>query len=214
MTDALVSEAISTSERRGVGRPANPEIDTRIMSAAAAIFVEHGWAGFTLEAIGKRAGIGKSSIYKRFRSREDVMKALIEPHMFDGRHINTGNFSTDLRELIMAYAEWLDGPDGRLSLRFFVESRLNEQFRELWLTNPNPVRARARLGQIVERAQRRGEISSSLKPIPTVTALLGGVVQYLAASRLPSGRVFTLRTGAAFLDELVETSLRALAAIE
>lgn len=45
----------------------------RILEAARALFREHGFDGATLRAIGARAGMGASSIYRHVRSKEELL---------------------------------------------------------------------------------------------------------------------------------------------
>ena len=45
----------------------------RIREAALALFREHGFDGATLRAIGARAGMGASSIYRHVRSKEELL---------------------------------------------------------------------------------------------------------------------------------------------
>ena len=45
----------------------------RIRDAALALFREHGFDGATLRAIGARAGMGASSIYRHVRSKEELL---------------------------------------------------------------------------------------------------------------------------------------------
>ena len=60
--------------RRGLmtGRPRTPGADTAIMGAALALLRERCYAGLTLDDVAARAGVGKSSLYRRFRDRADL----------------------------------------------------------------------------------------------------------------------------------------------
>jgi AcrR family transcriptional regulator len=49
------------------------ESRARIREAALALFREHGFDGATLRAIGARAGMGASSIYRHVRSKEELL---------------------------------------------------------------------------------------------------------------------------------------------
>lgn len=190
-------------------RETSERVGAKITAAAVDVFARHGWAGFTLESVGRAAGVGKGSMYRRFRTREDLMASIIENHLFDGRGIDTGNVETDLRLMVAGYAQWLDGPDGRLSLRLFAEDRLNDDFRTLWVDNSARQSAVDSLFEIIERGKARGDVDPTVATAVVLHALLGGVVQQLAASTAPSGAVFTSAEGVAYLDALVATVLRA-----
>jgi len=48
-------------------------VDQAILRAALELFIEHGVAGASIEKIAKRAGVGKTSIYRRWSSREALL---------------------------------------------------------------------------------------------------------------------------------------------
>jgi AcrR family transcriptional regulator len=63
---------------RGRGRPRDPETDTAILNAALELFVERGVEGTSIEEVAKRAGVGKPTLYRRWRSKEDLLAQAIE----------------------------------------------------------------------------------------------------------------------------------------
>ena len=60
------------------GRPRDPVVDQAILRAALELFVEHGIAGASIERIAKRAGVAKTSVYRRWSSREALLAQAIE----------------------------------------------------------------------------------------------------------------------------------------
>jgi AcrR family transcriptional regulator len=60
------------------GRPRSIELDQAILRAAFALFLEHGIAGASLEKIARRAGVAKTSIYRRWPSRDALLAQAIE----------------------------------------------------------------------------------------------------------------------------------------
>ena len=61
-----------------IGRPRNPVVDQAILRAALELFVEHGVAGASIERIARRAGVAKTSVYRRWSSREALLAQAIE----------------------------------------------------------------------------------------------------------------------------------------
>jgi AcrR family transcriptional regulator len=61
------------SGSRPPGRPRNPEIDLRVRDAAKTVYAEVGWADFSFDLVARRAGVGRSAIYRRWASREDLL---------------------------------------------------------------------------------------------------------------------------------------------
>lgn len=60
------------------GRPRDAALDRRIAEAALDVLAESGIAGFTIEAVAQRAGVGKAAIYRRYSGRDDVVSAALD----------------------------------------------------------------------------------------------------------------------------------------
>jgi AcrR family transcriptional regulator len=60
------------------GRPRDPAVDRAILDAALDLFLEFGIAGASIEKIAKRAGVAKTSIYRRWPNREELLAQAIE----------------------------------------------------------------------------------------------------------------------------------------
>jgi AcrR family transcriptional regulator len=56
-------------------------LDTRdrILDAALDLFSEHGFDGTTLQQIADRVGLTKAALYHHFRSKDDLLEALVMP---------------------------------------------------------------------------------------------------------------------------------------
>src|SRR5215470_1488934 len=73
-----------------MGRPRNPGVDRAVLRAALELFFEHGVAGASIEKIAKRAGVAKTSVYRRWSSREALLAQAIEAFR------NATGYTTDL----------------------------------------------------------------------------------------------------------------------
>lgn len=51
------------------GRPRIAELDERILDATRTLLAEHGYLGLSMEAVAKRAGVGKQTLYRRWPRR-------------------------------------------------------------------------------------------------------------------------------------------------
>ena len=60
------------------GRPRDAALDRRIAEAALDVLADRGIAGFTIEAVAQRAGVGKAAIYRRYSGRDDVLAAALD----------------------------------------------------------------------------------------------------------------------------------------
>jgi len=61
------------------GRPRRAETDERVMRAAVELLREKGPAGVSIEAVATRSGVARTTIYRRFDSRRELIEAAIGP---------------------------------------------------------------------------------------------------------------------------------------
>ena len=67
----MAPAAIAAARRPG--RPRSEEADRAIIDAALDLFAESGAGGLCIEAVAARAGVGKSTIYRRWPGKEDLL---------------------------------------------------------------------------------------------------------------------------------------------
>ena len=58
---------------RSAGRPRNEQHDDAILGATIDLVSEVGIAALTIDAVAKRAGVGKATIYRRWASKEALL---------------------------------------------------------------------------------------------------------------------------------------------
>ena len=127
---------------------------TRILAESAALFVAHGYENVSVEQIIAAAGIARSSFYRFFANREEVLASIIRPVFVDGlaqlEPIAARDARGVLHGIFDAYlALWAASPDAlRLSTR--TGGIYFELFRDLHMPVPGadhraaaPGRARA-----------------------------------------------------------------------
>jgi AcrR family transcriptional regulator len=97
--------------------PVSPVSATRarILDAALELFSEHGFDGTTLQQIADRLGLTKAALYYHFRSKDDLLRALIAPAI------------ADLDALLNADEQEADTPARR---RRFVEDYIDVMLRQ------------------------------------------------------------------------------------
>jgi AcrR family transcriptional regulator len=65
-------------ERVTRGRPRRAETDVRLMRATVELLRDKGPAGVTIEAVSALSGVARTTIYRRFTSRRDLIAAAID----------------------------------------------------------------------------------------------------------------------------------------
>ena len=99
------------------GRPRDPEVDRRIAQAALDLFAEAGWAGFAMEAVARRAGVGKASLYLRWNTKEALLANAVTWRLAWVADVDTGTLHGDLVELATQILDIYVGDTGRVALR-------------------------------------------------------------------------------------------------
>jgi AcrR family transcriptional regulator len=59
------------------GRPRDAAIDEIVLRAAFELFLERGAEGATIDDVAKRTGVARATIYRRWKSREDLLLAAL-----------------------------------------------------------------------------------------------------------------------------------------
>ena len=67
----------SLPEVRAPGRPRSVEADQAILQAALELLAENGYAALTMERVRERSGVGKATLYRRYGSKEELVRAAI-----------------------------------------------------------------------------------------------------------------------------------------
>jgi AcrR family transcriptional regulator len=96
----MSAEASTPAAARPPGRPRSAEADRAILDAAIDLFVEDGYEGMSIEGVAARAGVGKTTIYRRWNSKEDLIVAAIDELIFEVEPLDTGSLRRDLVELV------------------------------------------------------------------------------------------------------------------
>ncbi len=66
-----------TSPARAPGRPRSAQAEQAIRDAAVVLLTERGVGGFSVEAVAARAGVAKTTIYRRWDTREELIVAAV-----------------------------------------------------------------------------------------------------------------------------------------
>jgi AcrR family transcriptional regulator len=92
------------------GRPRDGSIDQRALAAARDLLIEAGYAGTTVQAVARQAGVHASAIYRRWPSRLDLVRDAAFADFPPGRVRPTGDLRRDLRRFVRAYVKTFAQP--------------------------------------------------------------------------------------------------------
>ncbi|MWA01630.1 TetR family transcriptional regulator [Actinomadura sp. LD22] len=166
---------MSTPPRGRPGRPVDPEIDSRVLSAALEVYSEVGWAGFTMNAVARRGGVGKAALYRRWPTRQDLFAAAINSLRTSGPVEITGSLYRDLTQTANRLINRFLGPHGMASIRALVDAKIYpDELGEAL----DYVRQSTIIGgrKIVLAAVDSGELPPDVSPSLIMDALAGTLV--------------------------------------
>ena len=191
------------------GRPRDPEVDRRIAQAALDLFGAAGWAGFSMEAVARRAGVGKASVYLRWSTKEALLTDAVTMRLARVADADTGTLRGDLTELAVQMLELYAGPDSQAVLRLHVEAAAIPGVAEHYaaVRRSQVLAARA----IVRRGIGRGELAADTQVTILLDTLAGGAMMHVLST--PPELKARLADGVGtYAEHLVSFLLRAVAA--
>jgi AcrR family transcriptional regulator len=159
------------------GRPRKPETDGDILRSAGDILIEDGYRGLTIERLASRAGVGKTTIYRRWKSMSELVSDLLDAanEAWPMPQAKSENIKEDLRTL---YRNWISGMSGagRIIPILIAEGVQNEELATI-LHQRFILPRRSLAIAMIDRAKQRGEVSKKLDS-PTVIDLFMGRMWY------------------------------------
>jgi AcrR family transcriptional regulator len=165
-----------TATHTSPGRPRDPDVDRKIAQAALDLFGEAGWAGFAMDTVARRAGVGKASLYLRWNSKEALLTDAITMRMLVVTDFDTGTLRGDLTELAVQMLDLYAGPSSQAALRLSLEAEAIPGVAEHYdgIRRSQVLAARA----IVRRGIDRGELTSNTPVTLLLDTLAGGAIMH------------------------------------
>ncbi|MFI9236730.1 TetR/AcrR family transcriptional regulator [Streptomyces cinnamoneus] len=114
------------------GRPRSAEADRAILGATREALVELGWGKLTLGDVAARAGVAKTTLYRRWAGKNelvvDAVAALFDEHL---ELPDRGSLRADIEGVVLQFASLLERPETKTALMAVVaESTRDEALRE------------------------------------------------------------------------------------
>jgi AcrR family transcriptional regulator len=164
-TEQAQNDAAGASEApaRGRGRPRSAEAEQAILNATLRLLGTQGVAGTTIEGVAAEAGVGKTTIYRRWPTKNDLIRAAISDIVPRGDPPDTGTMAGDMAALADTQRERLAGSRlagivPRLLAESMSDPELHRDYVDRVIT---PFRELLRL--FIERGIERGELRPDLE---------------------------------------------------
>lgn len=169
--------------RRSIGAKRNPDSADAILDAAEALLLEAGYAGFSIEAVARRARAGKPTIYRWWPSKAALLLDVYQRQKRDIDHADTGSLEEDMfRFLKSLFRQWRETPAGSIFRSFVAEAQSDETASAALADYAR--QRRAQTGRMVERAIARGEVAAAADPALAADMLSSYAWIHLLTDRL------------------------------
>lgn len=205
--DAATPTNLPDSGGQRTGRPYDRSSDALILSSTLDLLAERDYEHVTLDEVALRTGKAKTTLYRRWATKEDLVLAAIRAA---GRPPETdelpdqGSLRLDL--LAVINSPWLGGAERRMSIFAGLSSaiRSSERLAEVVRTDVTEPYVEV-YRRLLERARDRGQLPAGVN---TNLAILAAVIpamstHHLSTSGLPVTRDFFV----AVVDDVVLAAL-------
>jgi AcrR family transcriptional regulator len=169
--------------RREAGRPRSAEKEAAILAATMESLTEQGYVRMTLDQVARRAGVSKSTMHLRWKTKADLVSATLSAQRV-GDHVTplTGDAHTDLVARLEAFASFLDRIRG---MRLIGTCLAEEDHHPELLALMRERTVAPRRALLREALEQSPDLDPSLDPEEIVSALIGSYFADHYAGRTP-----------------------------
>jgi AcrR family transcriptional regulator len=108
----MSQEPVTAQRRPQPGR--GPKVRAAVLAATLSELTDNGYAGLTVDNVARRAGVHKTTVYRRWKDRETlVADTVIDLAAVRVPLPDTGDIDADLRQLARSFVRFLNSPAGK-----------------------------------------------------------------------------------------------------
>lgn len=157
-----------------------------VLAATADLLVQRGFESLSIEEIAARSGVARSTIYRNWPDRADLLIEALQQHMEPATDPHTGDLRSDLTAVFGVLARALDpsSPLGRILPSLLSAAERDPDLRRVHREAAAQRRQLAQ--QILQRGIDSGQLPADLDAASTATTLTAT----LYYRRLVSGEPF------------------------
>jgi AcrR family transcriptional regulator len=171
---------------RKPGRPRSAQADQAILRATLEELADVGFEALSIEAVAARAGVGKTTIYRRWPSKTELVMEAINIVHTEVPVIDTGNFRQDLLAMLRGAFQLRAPLVEQLLLKVMGEVKSNPEVFQAFIARHVTPRFQA-IFQMIERAKARGELRQDIDPALVISLAAGPYfIQVLFAGIVPT----------------------------
>ena len=160
-----------------VGRPREVRVDGAILAATLELVAEVGIHDFRMDDVAERAGVGKAAIYRRYRSKDELVTATVAALVSEITVPDTGSTREDLLALMRGAVEVYGDPIKAGVMPSLVGAMPQRPELARAIRDGFLARRRAALRAVLDRGVARGDLRADLD-VELALDVLGGALFY------------------------------------
>jgi AcrR family transcriptional regulator len=174
-------ESTEVQERRRPGARKDPEADRLILETTHRLLREEGYDRLTMNAVAREAGVARTTVYRRYKDKADLVSAAIETLRTPVKRAATGDARRDLiAHLDSVRRNYGVSLAGTLLMEEPYNPRLLELFRERMVTPQRRI-----VAETIQEGIDRGQIRPDVNVEGVLDLLLGAFFAAVFASGRP-----------------------------
>jgi AcrR family transcriptional regulator len=167
----------ATNAQRGIGRPRDERAGRAILSATLELMAANGVRDLRVDDVAGRAGVGKATIYRRYRSKDELITAAIAGLVREIHVPDTGRTRDDLLALMQGAVAVYRGSVEAAVMPSLVEAMSRDAELARLVRDGFLTRRRAALQTVLDRAIERGDLRADTD-LELALDVLGGPLFY------------------------------------
>ncbi|MEU9608785.1 TetR/AcrR family transcriptional regulator [Streptomyces sp. NPDC048057] len=140
------------------GRPRSAGTDTAILDATRAALVDLGWSKLTMGDVAIRAGVAKTTLYRRWSNKNELVVDAVAVIFDELRLPDLGSLTADVQAVVLQFAALLERPEARTALMAVVAEATRDEALRRRIRSAIVDRQKRLVLEGRARAQARGEL--------------------------------------------------------
>jgi len=168
--------------RAGAGRPRDPKVDGAVLQATRELLVTLGYRRLALDAVARRAGVSRTTLRLRWKSKAELVFDAVSPDPEVLRVPNTGSLETDIRGCVDNTVTLFRSAPMRAAFQGLVDDVRNYPAVRVALAEQIYLPSIEAFSGLVSRAVARGEIQRPVDPGVLFDVIAGSLLYRLTVS--------------------------------
>jgi AcrR family transcriptional regulator len=206
--DSSFSSSGKSRSSEGVGRPRDEEARNAILRASLSVVKEFGYRSLTIEKIARRAGTGKTTIYRWWPSKAAVVAEAFLSYISPAipfPSISAMSAGESIRRQMQALAGAFQGPHGDLLRALIAEAQFDSELSHA-LVNTWVRSRRALATEILKAGIASGELRSDVDVNVAIDSLYGGLYYRFLIPYAPLSRKYARQLADTVMNGLIQQS--------